>query len=91
MISFCITVCNEHFELDRLLKQLFRYIDNTDQIVVQGDQGNVTDEVISVLSKYKKDERFVYVEYPLNKDFATFKNNALKHCTKDWNFLIDAY
>lgn len=90
MISFCITVCNEHFELDRLLKQLFRYIDNTDQIVVQGDQGNVTDEVISILSKYKKDERFVYVEYPLNRDFATFKNNAIKHCTKQWNFLIDA-
>ena len=32
----------------------------------------------------------MYVTHPLNKDFATFKNNALKHCTKDWIFLIDA-
>ena len=30
-----------------------------------------------------------YLEFPLNKDFATFKNNAFKHCEKDYIFLID--
>ena len=90
MISFCITVCNEHLELSRLLTQLVDYISEDDQIVIQGDHGNVTDEVHNVVLKYLSDPRVVYVTHPLNKDFATFKNNALKHCTKDWIFLIDA-
>jgi glycosyltransferase involved in cell wall biosynthesis len=31
-----------------------------------------------------------YIEFPLNKDFASFKNNLSKHCTKDYIFQIDA-
>jgi glycosyltransferase involved in cell wall biosynthesis len=30
------------------------------------------------------------VFYELNKDFASFKNNLTKHCTKDYIFQIDA-
>jgi hypothetical protein len=30
------------------------------------------------------------IEFPLNKDFASFKNNLSKHCTKDYIFQIDA-
>jgi hypothetical protein len=30
------------------------------------------------------------IEFPLNKDFASFKNNLSKYCTKDYIFQIDA-
>ena len=89
-ISYAIPVWNEHEELSRLLAQLFDIIDPDDEICVQGDQGKVTDKVISVLHPYKRDKRFTYIEYPLNKDFATYKNNLFKHCSKDYIFQIDA-
>ena len=34
--------------------------------------------------------RIKLVKFPLNKDFATFKNNANSQCTKDFIFQIDA-
>lgn len=91
-ISYAIPVCNEHFELERLLNQLNDFVDNHDQIVIQKDHDNVTEEVISVIDKFSeicKCELDV-VEFPLKNDFASFKNNLKFHCTKDYVFQIDA-
>ena len=84
-ISYAITACNEHVELDRLLSQLSSSIRNEDEIVVQMDI-TATDEVKAVVNKYKLMNYF----HPLNKDFATFKNNLKSICTKDYIFQIDA-
>jgi len=84
-ISFAITVHNEHEELDKLLQQLVKNIREEDEIVVQMDI-TATDEVKAVVNKYKLMNYF----HPLNKDFATFKNNLKSLCTKDWIFFIDA-
>ena len=84
-ISFAITACNEHVELDRLLKQLTSNINSKDEIVVQLDT-TATDEVVSVIEKYN----LIKYYFPLNNDFATFKNNLKSHCTKEWIFFIDA-
>lgn len=89
-ISYLIAVHNEHEELKRLLDQLFQYLGVDDEIIIQGDQGKVTDEVVSVIRTRLKDKRVKYVEFPLNKDFATFKNNLLNQASKDYCFLIDA-
>ena len=89
-ISFAITVHDEHIELDRLLSGLVNNIWDCDEIVVQGDFGNVTDLVVNVLNKYKSKFDITYIEYPLNKDYSTFKNNLFKYCTKDYIFQIDA-
>ena len=89
-ISYCIAVHNEHVELNLLLEQLFKFLGPNDEIIVQGDQGKVTNRVISVLHSYTKDARLVYLEYPLQKDFATFKNNMVKQAKKDYVFLLDA-
>lgn len=89
-ISYLIAVHNEHEELKRLLDQLFHYLDADDEIIIQGDQGKVTDEVVSVIRSRLKDKRVKYVEFPLNKDFSTFKNNLLNQATKEYCFLIDA-
>jgi glycosyltransferase involved in cell wall biosynthesis len=84
-ISYAITACNEHVELDRLLSQLTEHIRSEDEIVVQMDI-TATDEVKAVVNKYKLMNYF----HPLNKDFATFKNNLKGLCTKDYIFQIDA-
>ena len=84
-ISYAITACNEHVELDRLLGQLTSSIRDEDEIVVQMDF-TATNEVKDVVNKYKLMNYF----HPLNGDFATFKNNLSSLCTKDYIFQIDA-
>jgi glycosyltransferase involved in cell wall biosynthesis len=80
-ISYAITACNEHRELSFLLEVLRNNIRQEDEIVIQLDS-NATEEVREV-AKY-------YIQFSLNKDFASFKNNLSKHCTKDYIFQIDA-
>ena len=84
-ISYAITACNEHVELERLLSQLTEYIRPEDEIVVQMDI-TATDKVKDVVNKYKLTNYF----HPLNKDFASFKNNLKGLCAKDYIFQIDA-
>jgi glycosyltransferase involved in cell wall biosynthesis len=85
-ISYAITACNEHEELDRLLSLLDSNIDSTDEVVIQLDT-TATDLVKEVCHKYPS---FSLIEFPLNKDFASFKNNLKSKCTGDWIFQIDA-
>lgn len=84
-ISYAITACNEHAELERLLEVLNKHLRPEDEIVVQMDI-TATEEVKAVVSKHKLMSYF----HPLNKDFATFKNNLSNLCTKDFIFQIDA-
>ena len=80
-ISYAITACNEHRELSLLLEVLRNNIRQEDEIVIQLDS-NATQKVRIIAKNY--------IEFPLNKDFASFKNNLSKHCTKDYIFQIDA-
>jgi glycosyltransferase involved in cell wall biosynthesis len=84
-ISYAITACNEHVELERLLDLLTNNIRPEDEIVVQMDT-TATDEVKAVVNKYKLMNYF----HPLNNNFAEFKNNLSKYCTKEFIFQIDA-
>ena len=88
-ISYAIPVCNEHAELEKLLYFLHKHIDKNDEIIVQCDQGNTTPEVYKVLSIWKNSPLKI-IEFPLNGDFASFKNNLKNQCTGDWIFQIDA-
>ena len=84
-ISFAITACNEHVELEKLLTMLYLNIKEGDEIVVQLDT-TATPEVRNVVSK----PDLKVIEFALDGDFASFKNNIKNHCTKDWIFFIDA-
>ena len=84
-ISYAITACNEHVELDRLLSQLTEHIRPEDEIVVQVDI-TATEEVKNVIWK----KGLTVYSYPLNNDFASFKNNLKSLCAKDYIFQIDA-
>lgn len=87
-ISYAIPVHNEYEEIDRLLQHLLKYKEDTDEIVVQCDEGNTTNNVYQVLDKYKDSIRII--KFPLNKDFASFKNNLKNNCKGEWIFQIDA-
>jgi hypothetical protein len=84
-ISYAITACNEHEELERLLLLLDLHIQHEDEIVVQLDT-SATDEVREVLENFA----IKVIEFPLNNDFASFKNNLSEHCDRDYIFQIDA-
>jgi glycosyltransferase involved in cell wall biosynthesis len=90
-ISYAITACNEHVELERLLDQLSEHIRSEDEIVVQLDT-SATEEVKQVAEKYNVGPRYEYhrIQASLNNDFASFKNNLKEHCTRDYIFQIDA-
>ena len=87
-ISYAIPVHNEYEEIDRLLQHLLKYKREEDEIIVQCDQGNTTGNVYKVLGKYKS--KIHIIEFPLNRDFASFKNNLKNHCSGEWIFQIDA-
>ena len=87
-ISYAIPVCNEWMQLEYLLNYLFKHKREQDEIVVQCDKGNTTPSVYQVLEEYK--DKVQIIEFPLNKDFASFKNNLKDHCSGDYIFQIDA-
>jgi glycosyltransferase involved in cell wall biosynthesis len=92
-LSYAVTACNEDKELDRLLSQLSNYAGQDDEVIVQVDSDSVTQSVLDVIEKYKKEfanDRLTFVSFPLNKNFANFKNNLKENCKKDYIFFIDA-
>ena len=91
-ISYAITVCNEHKELNKLLNFLFEHKREEDEVVVQRDNGNATEEVWDVCERFETKPALEYkhVSHALNKDFAQYKNNLNKQCDGDWIFQIDA-
>ena len=90
-ISYAITVCNELEEITKLLNFLQTNIRKEDEIVIQYDESSVTDGVMDYLKLMNSmHENHKVIGFPLNKDFATFKNNLKSHCSKDYIFQIDA-
>jgi hypothetical protein len=72
-ISFAITACNEHEELDRLLNQLHTHINDGDEVIVQLDK-TATKKVRDVVKSYEaRGTRYEYevIEYSLNNDFSS--------------------
>ena len=90
-ISYAITVCNEHKEIERLLKFLFEHKRRKDQVVVQMDM-TATPEVINICERYenKQHDEYTLNQFELNKNFAAYKNNLNKACAGNWIFQIDA-
>lgn len=90
-ISYCISVCNEHEELDKLLNQLVNWVDYDDEVLVLVDQGKVTTEVGKVISKFQQIiPNLIIIPSGLNGDFSEFKNNFIEKASKDFIFQIDA-
>jgi glycosyltransferase involved in cell wall biosynthesis len=97
-ITYAITVCNEFIEIQRLIAFLLKNKRIQDEIVVQMDltvddmkiQPEDKSQVHVYLMKHNTQGNIRVTFYPLNNDFAAFKNNLTQHCTGDYIFQIDA-
>ena len=88
-ISYGLTVCNEHIELDNLLNYLSLRIDDEDEIVVVYDQNRITEKVKSVLNKFKR-ENYKFYPFDFKQNFLENKNFLNSKCSGDYIFQIDA-
>lgn len=98
-ITYAITACNEHAELERLLHILRDTIREQDEVIIQLDV-NYTEQVLEICNLFTnfnhegslthaiKQSKFY--AYPLDNDFARFKNNLSQNATGDYIFQLDA-
>lgn len=92
-ISYAITACNEHAELEQLLYFLINEIREEDEIIVVADKDNTSQKVVEVLyhvQEQEQDTTFNWYEHSLKKDFAKQKNFLNSKCNEDFIFQIDA-
>lgn len=90
-VTYAITVCNEIEELTKLVDFLHPRIKKDDEILIQYDTDSSTNQIIdylNIISKLHSNIRVI--NFPLNKDFASFKNNLKNHANGIFIFQIDA-
>jgi hypothetical protein len=91
-ITYAITVCNELEEITKLVDFLKDRIKKDDEILIQYDEESVTDPIksyLTILSQLHTNTIKV-IGYPLNNDFASFKNNIKNNASGIFIFQIDA-
>lgn len=89
-ISYAIPVCNEHRELEELLKFLKSHLQPEQEIVVQVDNVNKTPEVEKVVNHYSKEGLIRVIYFDFKGNFADLKNNLKDHCQGEFIFQLDA-
>ena len=90
-VTYAITVCNELIEITNLINFLHPRLKKDDEILVQYDTDSVTPQVkdyLTILTQLHKNVRVI--SFPLNKDFASFKNNLKNNSNGIFIFQIDA-
>jgi hypothetical protein len=90
-ITYAITVHNELNEIIRLVEFLSPIIGVEDEILIQYDSNSVTKEVLDYLNIISKlNPKMQVVGFPLNSDFASFKNNLKNYANGMYILNIDA-
>jgi esterase/lipase len=91
-ITYAITVCNELNEITSLVNFLHPRIQKNDEILIQYDEGNVTKEVMDYLNILTQlhTNQIKVIGFPLNGDFASYKNNLKDNAKGIFIFQIDA-
>ena len=90
-VTYAITVCNEINEITKLINFLHPRIQSDDEILIQYDEGGVTDDVKGYLRIINDlHDNINVIGFPLNKDFASYKNNLKNHANGIFIFQIDA-
>lgn len=88
-VCYAITVCDEYEELRNLLNAIIPYLCPNDEILIQGDEDNLTDNVVQVVEEYSSSIT-KFVKYPLNHNFGEYKSQLAKHTSCQYIFQIDA-
>jgi hypothetical protein len=91
-ITYAVTVCNELEEITKLINFLHPRIHKEDEILIQYDEDSATEAVrryLLIISQLHNTNIKV-ISYPLNNNFAAFKNNLKNHANGIFIFQIDA-
>ena len=91
-ISYAITVCNEFFEIQKLITFLLENKRLQDEIVVLVDmtKNEPTSELLGYLHKLSSSNYINLSEQKFNGHFADWKNYLTSLCTGHFIFQIDA-
>jgi len=90
-ITYAITVCNELEEITKLVDFLQSKIHNEDEILIQYDSDSATQAITDYLKIIPQMHNNIKViAFPLNGDFASYKNNLKNHAKGIFIFQIDA-
>ena len=91
-ITYAITVCNELDEITKLIDFLNNRIDKEDEILIQYDSDAATKPIIDYLKIISQlhNTNIKVISFPLNNDFASYKNNLKNHANGMFIFQIDA-
>jgi hypothetical protein len=91
-ITYAITVCNELDEITKLVDFLKDKIEKDDEILIQYDEDSATEPIISYLKIISQlhNSNIKVISFPLNGDFASYKNNLKNHANGMFIFQIDA-
>jgi hypothetical protein len=91
-VTYAITVCNEHEEIIKLVNFLHPRIKKDDEILIQYDEDSATQQVKDYLNVIQQlhSSNVNVIGFPLNNDFASYKNNLKNHAKGIFIFQIDA-
>ena len=91
-ITYAITVCNELEEITKLVDFLNNRINKDDEILIQYDSDSATKPIIDYLNIISQlhNTNIKVISFPLNNDFASYKNNLKNHANGIFIFQIDA-
>jgi hypothetical protein len=91
-ITYAITVCNELEEITKLVDFLNNRITKDDEILIQYDSDSATKPIVDYLNIISQlhNTNIKVISFPLNNDFASYKNNLKNHANGIFIFQIDA-
>ena len=91
-ITYAITVCNELEEITKLVDFLKDKIEKEDEILIQYDEDSASDSIKNYLKIISQlhNTNIKVIGFPLNNDFASYKNNLKTHAKGIFIFQIDA-
>ena len=91
-ITYAITVCNELEEITKLIDFLKDKIEKEDEILIQYDEDSASDAIKNYLKIISQlhNTNIKVIGFPLNSDFASYKNNLKTHANGIFIFQIDA-
>jgi len=86
-ISYAVTASDQSSKLEKLLLFLKSAKRDVDEIIIQGIEGKVSEEV----KKVAKENEINLFEFDLNKNTESFANNFKNLCSGNYIFLLHEY
>lgn len=90
VLSYAITVCNEHVEIQKLVTFLLDNKRTQDEIVITFDSKNGSKDVEEYLRSHSVNAEFNWHPFEFTGDFAKLKNYTKSMCSGDFIVHLDA-